>query len=1194
MFSVRSRSHSVQRALGVAVVVFVLAMMVMPMVSPSGASAADDDSTIKFNGKVNISDVVDDPEATPDIPIFVQEESDPEEDAPDVDPTQPEGEGEDPDAGDPEPTINPEQTEEPGVEETEEPGGDPIIDLPCVTKQDDSGIHLSSNQILDFDAATGVITVKTNDLFDVSGINGVQDLIVQDDGGMPETVKVRLPGDFEIDVNGDIDLKIPDCDDEESEPGYVTVHKYICPVELAMPDSDLDTLRDGCESLPGVYFNLNNANAQGDTQDSATTDADGLAIWSVTDPESLTISESLPALHSPDVIVYCGVIEGAGQFPNTLSPVAAVDASIGYELGAGEQLYCDWFNQMLDFSDEDYNGIVITKHPCPLGFDAYNSDADGLAANCDEYQNGVTFTATDGGPVTESATTGTGGAGRAIISGLDSGEYFISEEIPAGYGQPVVYCGMTGALEGEPEDYAGMDLSGDGEIFSVLANDETLWCQWFNVPNGEPTDVVVEIAKYNCPIGFDPYNASHYDLAYNCQEQVDGVEFGISDGGSYVEQQTTGDVAPGGVVFEGLAPGPYSIVEQVPDGFEVPVVFCDSFDAGGNSPDGSFQATVLDGNQIFQVLEPGLFFCDWYNVPAGYDDAGDGGDVVIYKFECPIVPDLSNFDYDSTPEGCVPLPGIEFTLSYGIDTILTEVTSDLEASVGFYGLPGVTVSISEALPDGYGQPVVTCLSVYDGIKNDLTPNLTGAAFAYDLKEGEHLQCFWLNIPTEDGSITIVKYFCEAGYDLQAYGANPEYDCSELGNGIDYSLTDQYGDSVTATTGTSGPGTLTWDSLPAGHYAVSEQVPSGTDYVFVLSCQSERAQWIQGNPLSYGSDFDFDLLSGDHVTCYWYNVPEQDHTGTITVVKYACPTEIFHDADDCEIYENGASFSLSIWTGNNWSEFADGTTDGYGLLSWVGLEPGTYELDEVGTKWCYASADRTDSDGNLVVATGKETTVWVYNCGKKAPTKKPTKFPNTGVGQSAVEPALTEATGANAPVAPVGGAALRNPLWYMAVVDNRLVSYPPSSAKPATLRIDDIELNASVETLEIVDGKLQDPTTADKVAWYKDTAKLGEPGNIVIAGHLNYWGVPEGVFYRLNTLEKGTIIEVVSQTGEVTRYRVDWVKEIDAIDGDVAELVGETKTRSLTLITCGGEWNDAIGEYDHRTVVRASLVIEIDL
>ncbi len=318
------------------------------------------------------------------------------------------------------------------------------------------------------------------------------------------------------------------------------------------------------------------------------------------------------------------------------------------------------------------------------------------------------------------------------------------------------------------------------------------------------------------------------------------------------------------------------------------------------------------------------------------------------------------------------------------------------------------------------------------------------------------------------------------------------------------------------------------------------------------------------------------------------MPDEPDYGTIEVVKYVCPAATFSDSDDCEIYEGGASFHLSVWTGNGWAEATEGTTNGNGVLNWYGLDPGTYEIDEIGGTWCYATADRTDEDGNLIVVAGEETTVWVYNCGQKVVTKKPTKFPNTGTGQ--VAETATDSSGAFAPVSPAVDADLSDPNTWMGVFDSRLIAPFLSAAKPAALRIESIGVNARIETLEVVNGGLQDPTTADQVAWYKDTAKLGEDGNVVMAGHLNYWGVPEGVFFRLTDLEQGDEIAVTAQDGTVYRYQVEWVKQI-AVDGDVASLVGETNEASLTLITCGGQWDDAIQEYDHRTVVRATLVAE---
>lgn len=80
-------------------------------------------------------------------------------------------------------------------------------------------------------------------------------------------------------------------------------------------------------------------------------------------------------------------------------------------------------------------------------------------------------------------------------------------------------------------------------------------------------------------------------------------------------------------------------------------------------------------------------------------------------------------------------------------------------------------------------------------------------------------------------------------------------------------------------------------------------------------------------------------------------------------------------------------------------------------------------------------------------------------------------------------------------------------------------------------------DAAVETLEIIDGVMQQPTAPIHVAWYKETGRLGEPNNVVIAGHLNRWNVPEGVFFRLQDLQEGDRVEVTGDDGRVYVYEV---------------------------------------------------------
>jgi LPXTG-site transpeptidase (sortase) family protein len=310
------------------------------------------------------------------------------------------------------------------------------------------------------------------------------------------------------------------------------------------------------------------------------------------------------------------------------------------------------------------------------------------------------------------------------------------------------------------------------------------------------------------------------------------------------------------------------------------------------------------------------------------------------------------------------------------------------------------------------------------------------------------------------------------------------------------------------------------------------------------------------------------------------VPSVDDSGTIQITNYACQTEYFVDQSECDIYEGGASFELSAKQGNQWYVAAQDTTNAAGLLTWSDLTAGTYQIDEIGFEWCYAEASNTDNSGYLKVYAGETTYVSVWNCGIKHVVKKPVKYPNTGVAPFAAAPASL-----NAPI----GAPVLNPRRWAGVFDERLVSFLSIGEQPVEVRIGAVEIIAGTETLETVDGAMQDPTTADLVAWYKDSARLGVDGNIVLAGHLNYWGIPEGVFYRLADVQVGDDIVITGDKGGSYVYRVTWVEQVDASSDELDETVGATDQRSLTLITCGGELDSKAQQYSQRTVVRAELV-----
>ena len=149
----------------------------------------------------------------------------------------------------------------------------------------------------------------------------------------------------------------------------------------------------------------------------------------------------------------------------------------------------------------------------------------------------------------------------------------------------------------------------------------------------------------------------------------------------------------------------------------------------------------------------------------------------------------------------------------------------------------------------------------------------------------------------------------------------------------------------------------------------------------------------------------------------------------------------------------------------------------------------------------------------------------------------------------------------------------------------------TSAVPASIYVEKAEIDAEVETINITDGVMENPTGPWVVSWYKQTAELGESGNVVMAGHVDYWDVGPAVFFNLKELVDGDEIRVTGEDGSDYAYAVEWVETFDVADltsETIADIVGPTSEQSLTLITCGGEFDYATGEYLSRMVVRAQL------
>jgi LPXTG-site transpeptidase (sortase) family protein len=114
---------------------------------------------------------------------------------------------------------------------------------------------------------------------------------------------------------------------------------------------------------------------------------------------------------------------------------------------------------------------------------------------------------------------------------------------------------------------------------------------------------------------------------------------------------------------------------------------------------------------------------------------------------------------------------------------------------------------------------------------------------------------------------------------------------------------------------------------------------------------------------------------------------------------------------------------------------------------------------------------------------------------------------------------------------------------------------------------------------------------EEVAWYNLGPQPGEPGNAVIAGHLDDYRGRPAVFWRLDELQPGDEILVRFSDDHEVRFAVMTVEAHDADAAPMERIFGVDFERDLNLITCDGEWNAQSKLYEKRLVVYARRVRE---
>lgn len=150
--------------------------------------------------------------------------------------------------------------------------------------------------------------------------------------------------------------------------------------------------------------------------------------------------------------------------------------------------------------------------------------------------------------------------------------------------------------------------------------------------------------------------------------------------------------------------------------------------------------------------------------------------------------------------------------------------------------------------------------------------------------------------------------------------------------------------------------------------------------------------------------------------------------------------------------------------------------------------------------------------------------------------------------------------------------------------------PQPAANPVRLRIPAIGVDAAVEAVgKTSSGNMDVPARSDDVAWYSPGTLPGEPGNAVMAGHLDDTTGAPSVFWKLSRLHVGDKISVVDSGNSEHTFAVVATASYPIDQAPLIKIFGYNPERALNLITCTGTWNSQANGYSNRLVVYARLL-----
>lgn len=152
-------------------------------------------------------------------------------------------------------------------------------------------------------------------------------------------------------------------------------------------------------------------------------------------------------------------------------------------------------------------------------------------------------------------------------------------------------------------------------------------------------------------------------------------------------------------------------------------------------------------------------------------------------------------------------------------------------------------------------------------------------------------------------------------------------------------------------------------------------------------------------------------------------------------------------------------------------------------------------------------------------------------------------------------------------------------------------YSVAALEPERLSIPSLGVEGCIQNVGIDQhGAVAVPTNIHIGGWFVDSARPGEPGLSIIDGHINGNFTNDGIFQHLDQLRKGEMFTVTRGDGTILQFETVSVKSIAV--GEAADELFKHDTAidsQLNLITCGGQWNEEMKQFDHRIIATAKRI-----